>query len=555
MAAEQNNVIPLKLHCSAGNTGLQTVSFGVPFPRGVLADPRMVRIETPSGVEIPSGAVELARWRHLVDKRMDGNSIRSLLISFNHLCLGEGQELYQVHWGVLRDRSGFVAVTPADVTSGWGGQARPLSAEHPATDNYQIDTSAPPILEAKVWVTLPSAWLMKQDLHGPSAAIYDRQIHEYMLGYARTAVNDTSPEVLAFEQQDNRRGLIDWRVEVEGWLYDRPQALWNVYIQTGDVKWLRHAHRASQYYASWIAIDDSRPPYKRGAFRKKPVSSWRDRGDPKYSVSGGLLTAYLLTGDARLLDRIVAIADFVGEQISTRLPTASSRHVLWSERLVAISLADALYAFEATGAERYRKRAIDIVNGIVEDIATPPPRYPPDMSGILLHTWMVHEGVDKSGWIMSPWMSALLVEALGNYYALSGDTRALEAIYNYAKFVSENGLVEQTCTENAGPSLAPRYLASKDSSSAQLDAPREHAYDVFAMLHRGIWGGTQLGLATELMRKQVGGLRACALASFADGKINTDGNRATYNIAPTRKFNWWFGSTSSTDWFISNAPP
>ncbi len=486
---------------------------------------------------------------------MDGKSIRSLLISFNHVCLGKGQTRYQVHWGLVRDRSGFIAVTRENVPSGWGPKAQPLSAEHPATDNYQIDTNAPTILEPKVWVTLPSSWLMKQNLNGPVAPISDQQIREYLLGYARTAVNDASPEVVTFERSDNGQGLIDWRVEVEGWLYDRPQTLWNVYIQTGDLKWLRHAHRASQYYASWIAIDDSRPPYRRGAFRKKPVSSWRDRGDPKYSVSGGLLTAYLLAGDAHLLARIVAIADFVGEQVSTRLPPASSRDALWSERLVAISLADALYAFEATGAERYRKRAIDIVNGIFEDIATPPHGYPPDMRGILLHTWMVHEGIDKAGWIMSPWMSALLVEALGNYYSLSGDKRALKAIYNYAKFVSDHGLVEQTCAENSGLGLAPRYLASKDSSSSHFQAPKEHAYDVLGMLYRGIWAGEQLGWATELIRRQVGGLRGCALASFADGKINADGNRAAYRIAPTRKFNWWFGSTSSTDWFISKATP
>lgn len=99
--------------------------------------------------------------------------------------------------------------------------------------------------EPRAWVALPAAWLMKQNLCGPVAPIPSGTSRSNLLGFMRTYVNDVASDVTAYESADNGQGLINRGNEVEGWLYDRPSTLWNVYTQTGDVKWLRHAHRAS----------------------------------------------------------------------------------------------------------------------------------------------------------------------------------------------------------------------------------------------------------------------------------------------------------------------
>ncbi len=528
----------------------------MPFPRGVLADPQMVRIETPAGVEIPSGATELARWRHLTDPAADETSIRALLLSFNHECVAGQAASYQVRWGAMRSSSGFPAVSSENVANGWGPKAAPLATEPPATDNFEIDGTQ--LREPKVWVTLPPAWLMKQEIRGPAAPISDAALSDYMTGFAATVVNDVALDVAGYEVSDNGSGLIDWRVEIEGWLYDRPNTLFNVYVQTGDVKWLRHAHRASQYYASWISTTDGPLTRKRGSFMKKALDAAGDPryslpgnpGDPRYSLPGGILTDYLLTGDATLLDRISAIGEFLEANIQTRLKPLGSDEV-WDERNVWTALEGALYAFEATGQQRFRARAIEIVDGIITDIATPPPGYPVNMRGVLLHTYLVHEEVNQDGWIVSPWMSALLTEALDHYYRLSGDRRVLTVIHSYAKFIAESGLAPSTMNGGAVTGLSPMYIAATDSTLSMIgSSDHNHAYDVLGLLYRGVWSGQQLTLPTAAIQDALVGVRAIAMASF------NAAHRATaalprYRTAPTRKFAWWFGTTASMDWLIS----
>lgn len=536
--------VTVTVECGLDVKGEQVVSFGMPFPRGLLQRSGDVRIDAASGTEVRSGSMVLARWRHLTDARRDGQSIRSSLLSFRHDCSAASIADYRVRWDQPQTLRLSEAPSASSVARGWRLQAPPQASEHPTTDNYRDDRLAEPITEPGVWVRLPRKWLMHADARGPITPIPDRRIVDFMLGYARSAVNDVPIDSGGPQRRGGAPALIDWRSEVEGWLFDRPNALWGVYVQTGESKWLRHAHRASQYYASWIALDDLAPPHRRGAFRKKEPRFKGDPGDPKYSTSGGLLTAYLLTGDGRLLDPIVAIADFVGSRIQTRLPPLNRRGALWTERQVAVALSAALNAFEATGEERFRKRARDIVSGLVADVDRPPPGYPSDMQGILLHSWLAHEGTDRSGWIISPWMSALLGDALAHYYKLSEDSRALELLYHYAKFVAAHGLVDRGCGHGMSSGKVPRYLASIPPEPNTDEANVEHAYDVMGLLYRGVWAGNSLQRKTGEFLDMIAALRSCALLGFESGRSAA----AQYRLNPTRKFNWWFGTTTTLDW-------
>jgi len=142
------------------------------------------------------------------------------------------------------------------------------------------------------------------------------------------------------------------------------------------VKWLRHAHRATHYYKSYIALANDTPPYARGAWRKKPPSWSGDTGDAKYSHAGGLFAAYLLTGDAGLLDAMRAVAEFTQATVQFRLPPYAETDGLWTERHLAAGLAAALYTYEATGDAALRARLQSIMDGMQADVDAPPAGYP-----------------------------------------------------------------------------------------------------------------------------------------------------------------------------------
>jgi hypothetical protein len=511
----------------------------------------MIRIENLDGTEIASDSISLANWRHFKETSKDGHWIRSAFVVFSHNCTSSKPVSYQFRWGTPRTVAANSNITPRNVSTFWREQAPPEIGEHPATDNYWIDTSAPKILEPKVWVSLPAAWLASTNIHGPIklGALPDLQAHR--VAFAKTYVNDVNLDVTAFESADNGRGLIDWRAEVEGWLYDRPMVLADLYISTGDVKWMRHMHRAAQFYASWVAMDSTRTPRVRGTFIKATAN------DVKYSLNGGLFAAYLLTGDARIYDRIEAIADFLETQASAmRLFPITKATGLWTERNLSTTISGLVYGYEATGRDTYKNRVKQILDGMKTDVTTPPAGYPSaqQMAGVLFHRPEVHEGSSWNDLYMSPWMSALLGDSLWRYFMLSDDTLALDFLSNYAQVIAEKAIYSGQFTDPYSQSkatfFAPYYgvgLTLKYSQNGIFEE-REHALDVAGILARGRWARQMLGLPTTLQDEYIPQLLRTAMTNFPYWTRTTAG-WPLRRISPTRKFAWWFLTTHDFTWF------
>lgn len=521
--------VPVALACAAGVTQERLVAFGMPFPRGFLADAARLRLEDGAG-EVAADVVELVRWRHFSDAAIDGKSIRSVLVSFRHDCTKAPTAEYTLRWGQARTLQAQTGVTPANVAERtWGPQAEPGPLEHPQTDNYAIDAAAAPVREPQVWVTPPADWLMQSNLRGPVAPIRAGMSRDWQIGFMRTYVNDVAADVSAHERNENGQGLIHWGNEFEGWLYDRPGVLWSAYVQTGDPKWLRHAHRATQFYASHIVLEG-----RRGSFAKRP-------GDAKYAHAGGLLSAYLLTGDARLVERIRAVAELVGT-VNTRLPPFEKTTGLWTERHMSVAIGGALSAWEATGDAAQRQRVLRIVEGMRADATRPPPGYPDAgaMAGVLLHRPEVHEEGSFADVVMSPWMAALMTEALWRYHLHSDDRRALQLLGDYAQFVAERAIEQQ------GVDWAPRYLVGLKGNYEGAEA--EHAFDVMGLLARGRWARQRLGEPVAQIEAQIARLRGTADATFSSWVRNSAG-LPRYRLAPTRKAGWWYGTTYDLAWF------
>ncbi len=526
---EDHGTVRVQVQCRDGALE-RTVAFGMPFPRGALADARRLRLEDERGGEVGVDAIELARWRHFSDAAIDERSIRAVLLSFRHDCTAAQRADYVVRWGALRAKDAGTGVTASNVAERtWIEQAGPDPRQHPQTDNYALDAGAEPVREPAVWVQLPPAWLMRCNLRGPVAPVQAGISRDWFSGFMRTYVNDVAADVSAFERGDNGQGLVHWGSEFEAWLYDRPAVLWNAYVQTGDATWLRHAHRATQFYASQISLSG-----RRGSFAKRP-------GDAKYAHAGGVFTAYLLTGDGRLLERIRAVADLVAG-VETRLPAFEKTTGLWTERHMSVAIGGALAAWEATGEAIYRRRMLSIIEGMQADRSRPPRGYPDPaaMAGVLLHRPEVHEEGGFPDVVMSPWMSALMAEALWRYYLHSDDARALRIIGDYAQFVAERAI------ETQGVAAAPRYLAGLKGNYEGLEA--EHAFDVLGLLARGRWARQRLGQPTAQIEAQIAQLRQTADAAFSSWVRNTPG-LPRYRLAPTRKAGWWYGSTYDLAWF------
>jgi hypothetical protein len=550
-AVETAGTVPVEVQCASATSGRQTVSFGMPFPRGFVSDAALVRLETTAGTEIPIDVSVLAPWRHLRDAALDNTSVRSVLISFSHDCAAGGAGTYRVRWGTARTLSANSGITPSNVTSNWVAKAAPAAGEHPATDNYEVDATVPPVREPAAWVALPSQWLMRANIRGPVAPIRDAEMLDFVTGFGKTYVNDVATDVTNFESDDGR-GYVNWATEVEGWLYDRPFALWNVYVQTGNAKWLRHAHRASQFYASLIAPDDTRVPYKRGGFTRKAPTWATDPGDAKYSLSGGLFAAYLLTGDARLLDKLRAIGEFQAKHVITRLFPYDRTSGLWTERHLGAALAGQLYAFEATGDAVFRSKALEIVAGMRQDVESPPPGYPSasEMRGVLFHRSEVHEGGETPDLYMSPWMAALLGETLWHYYMISDDPVALRFLSDYAQLIAERGIYNEASDPHLGTYWAPWYgLGLRNGYTDDgIYGDVEHAMDVLGLLARGRWARERLGQPVDQINVQMGRLSTTARYTLQGWKRDS-ATLPRYRLSPTRKFGWWFGSTFDQSWF------
>ena len=58
-APEPSGSVSIELHCSGATNDVRTVAFGLPFPRGFVADTERIRLED-SGEEIASDVLELA---------------------------------------------------------------------------------------------------------------------------------------------------------------------------------------------------------------------------------------------------------------------------------------------------------------------------------------------------------------------------------------------------------------------------------------------------------------------------------------------------------------
>ncbi|HLU66282.1 MAG TPA: hypothetical protein VKZ63_08390 [Kofleriaceae bacterium] len=503
--------VEVTLHPGAEATVGQpaVISFAAPFPRGALADASLLRAVDQGGEELPVHAEEILPWRSMPGGPEAGASVRAAMVSVEVTLAERAPRTITLEYGAAPSAT---LEPPADPRADW---VPVKDGEYPSGA----------VREPRVYASFPADWLSSCLLRGRTTEVgadsswswYD----ESLIGSAHTAVNDVPAQVTQ---------TIDHLGDFDPWLFDRSATLFGVYVRTGDVKWLRHAHRSAQYYLSKVTPE--------GYFGLKD-------GDLKYAYGRSLLLDFVLTGDPALVDAIERVA----AAASTWNPTYDLGVNFWTERHQTYALLAALAAWQATGKQEHADRVKQIVDASFALAAQPPAGWKAD--GCMLHGMTAHEGAGGDVPVCSPWMSALFGDAVWEYYTQSGDEAALEFLDGLGQYVVDHGLY------GGGDGLdftMPWYLASsaKTFSDAGPWGDVEHTCDVAGLVARAAYARDQLGsdpaelraAATELVR---GCQYDLNMWHRPDGMAE---GLAEWRLAPARKFNWWFGTTLDMPWLL-----
>jgi hypothetical protein len=503
--------VDVTLHPGASATvGSPTVvTFGAPFPPGVLTSTSKLRAVTTAGAELKIHARSLLPWRVWPGRTGYTESVRAAEVSVEVTFAARSPMTIRLQYGTIPTRT---LAAPSNPIATWVA----------VTDgSYPSGT----VREPRVYATFPATWLSSTRLRTSPTPVGNASwswFDNSMVGSAQTAINDVPSTVTQ---------RINYTTDYEPWLFDRTATLFNVYVRTGDIKWMRAAHRSAQFYLRHVNAS--------GYFDLKD-------GDLKYAYGRSLLMDFIFTGDPALTSAIQRIAT-AGARWN---PVYTISTNFWTERHQTYALLAALSAWEATGTTTYADRVRSVANTSFAMALDPYGSWRVDKC--MLHGMTAHEGAGGNDPVCSPWMSALFADAVWEYYWQTNDSAALTFLANLGDFVRTYGLY----SGGEGLNYAmPWYLASsvRTFSDEGPWGDIEHTCDVAGLVARGAWARKRLGGDPAQLRASAQSLlTGCRWdLEYWHRPSGPASGKAEWRITPGRKFNWWFGTTSDLPWLMA----
>ncbi|MFT5756263.1 MAG: putative repeat protein (TIGR01451 family) [Alteromonadaceae bacterium] len=514
------------------------ISFGVPFPKGYMTDLGKLRVLNAAGEELAIFTKVLTPWRYL-GTLTTGPSIRAAIVQVNLS---------------FPDTDNDGKGDSISLIIEWGQNSRtfPLLAERPARENWQLVNSQmypelENIYEPPAFATFTPEWYGKSVI---KTRLYAEGEHKGFSGYeqlfklfSNTSLNKVDPRV-------SIEYLNEYLSKYSSWLFDRPMTLYQLALKTGNVEILREAHRASQFYSQHIN--------ENGYFDLKPTN------DLKYSSIEGLAANYWLTGDSNQL----AIIERMIPGFKSFNMTYTLDSNFWTERHAAFSLAGFVVSFELFGDSDTGQLAIDAFSTLLSMQNTPLGEV--DVTGALFHTGNSHGGGGEQ-LISSPWMSALLIDSVERYYIHSNDQRVKTFVYKMADYMEKEGIY-YTADFNKDflpASAVPFYIAGQGLSDQQRNfdpwSNIEHAPDVSKIFALAYFFSRidntpsliYLNNFSELFKTSMELAFPRWVRPAAPSAIlgTYQGGKSVFRTSPTRKFNWWFRTTTNLDWLIGKDTP
>ncbi len=480
--------VPVRLSPQAGVRGRQPVSFGFPLPPDFLDDLDALRLVDGDDREVESSATALETWR--IGGRE--GKLRSVLIQ-------------------ARVDTGATLRVELDSAS-----KRRTAQIAPAAE--MLPDSGP-----RVSVLLPAEWLCESEVAGPQ------------LPASRSAAC-VAYDWLAARNFQGSLAYIDSPV-FHHWLFDRATCYYRLYARTGEQPYLEAAYRAASFLRRHTRMEGP----DAGAFLPKGP-------DVKYVYPRAMHLHYLLTGDERASAAGAAMAKFCFERwepgyhperyrpVSPDLDPEAGR-LFWSPRHEAYGFLGILHGFELTGNEDYWKRAREYADVLFEHQSRPPDGRPAD--GSFRQDWALYDPSESLlPGATSAWMTAILLDALFNYWRLSGDDCVPAMVTRFCDFLDRRGL------EPDGSRAYYVIDCFGSESASEAPGPQEqgmerHDTELAATFAMGIYFSRDREQRARYRR------RFDRLLSEA---ARLDLNR------PPRCFNWALQSSSQMAYFLENAP-
>lgn len=278
----------------------------------------------------------------------------------------------------------------------------------------------------RVLATLDAFWMCESGVAGPQSAA--RADGPYA-GYEQF-VERSFPESLKYRDSD----------VYHHWLFDRTTVYATQYARTGDARFLDAANHAAQFMRTHSALDGPDAGY----FRLKGV-------DVKYVYPRGMHIHSLLTGDPRTRAAAVTMARFCltrwdpvyrpDRYVQPPLGTdPEAGRAFWSPRHQAYGLLGVCHGWELTGDRVYWDAIRDYVDALHAHQQRPPDGHPAD--GSFRQNWALYDPNESllEG-ATSPWMMAILVDALFHAWLLTDDPRIPTMIVRWCDVLDRKGFV------------------------------------------------------------------------------------------------------------------
>ena len=321
------------------------------------------------------------------------------------------------------------------------------------------------------------------------------------------------------------------RHKASQWLYDRPQALFQLYIMTGEVEWLIKADDVASFYTS--NIDDT------GVFILKK------RFDPKLLMPKGVLYQYLLRGNSeakQALQRMFERSYDWDEKYTLR-------RGFWTERNQAAALNVAVSYWELTNDDSALERINDIIDATVKMTFSPGNGW--SLRGCPQHGFKSHEGWGDDSPTCSPWMMALLGDALWRFYQLTGDKRSASLIDAFGDFIINHGIYYGD--KRVKNIVIPKYIVSitnpKQEELNQWTDP-QHNCDVAALLGKSAYIKRKNNRDDFLVKTLFSTFLEQCIENYTRLKNSQKNKRekSHWVIKPPRRFGWMYSTTSDLPW-------
>jgi hypothetical protein len=315
------------------------------------------------------------------------------------------------------------------------------------------------------------------------------------------------------------------------WLYDRPQAIFQLYIMSGESEWLARGKKLSSFYQEHI--DDE------GLFTLKK------RFDAKYLMPKGLLYDFLLSGDSKAKNTLNKIyqASLAWDE------NYSSKRGFWTERNQAAALNTAISYWEVSNDEAALVRINNIIDATVEMTFNPQDDW--QLRGCPQHSFKSHEGWGDDSPACSPWMMALLGDALWRFYQLTNDKRAAALIDAFGDFILNYGLFYGD--KRVKNIVIPKYIVSiENSAQEELNqwSDPQHVCDVAGLLGKSVYIKNKSGSDSFLIQSLFSTFVEQCQQSYVRLKKekNKKQNKPYWLLKPPRRFAWMYSTTSDLPW-------